>query len=72
MYPIIEKITVVLRGIGVEHIIVIDDAFRSYVDKERLLWVMPTDSHFSELAHELVAEQILKYIEKHNLLINKK
>lgn len=71
MYLIIEKVKTALQDIGAKHVLIIDDAFREYAGKERLLWATPVDSHLSELAHELVAEQILKYIDKHNLLVKK-
>ncbi len=71
MYPIIKKVIATLKKAGIEHTIVIDDAFREYAGKERLLWVTPTDSHFSELAHELTADKISEYIYKHNLIIKK-
>ena len=69
MYPITKKVKTVLQDIGVEHILIMDDTFRNYAGKERLLWVTPTNRHFSELAHKLVAEQIFEYIDEHNLIV---
>lgn len=68
MYSIIKKVTATLRGVGIKHIIVIDNAFRSYAGREELLWITSKDAHFSELAHKLTADEIAAYIYKNNLI----
>jgi hypothetical protein len=68
MYPIVKKSITAMRDAGIENIVVLDDAFRKYTGKEKLLWVTPTDSHFSCLAHRLTAKEIVKYIYQKGLI----
>jgi hypothetical protein len=68
VYPIVQKIIEALKEAGIEFIVVLDDGFRAYAGRESLLWVRPTDGHFSELAHELAAEEILKHLRANKLL----
>jgi len=67
-YPIVKKIIEALNEAGIEHAVVLDNAFRDYAGKEGLLWVLPTDGHFSALAHELATNEILNYVDTHKLL----
>lgn len=68
MYPVVKKSVAAMRNAGIENIVVLDDAFRKYAGKEKLLWVTPADSHFSCLAHRLAAEEIVKYVYKKGLI----
>ncbi len=68
VHPIVQKIIGALKEAGIEFILVLDDGFRDYAGRESLLWVRPTDGHFSELAHELAAEEILKHVRANGLV----
>jgi len=68
-FPVVSKIKLALRSAGVQHIVLIDDYFREFSGREELLWVKPYDSHFSVLAHNLVAEGIFGYIVENDLLL---
>ena len=63
-YPIRVKIEGALSEIGIGNRVVLDDAFRAYAGREKELWVTPTDSHFSGLAHSLSGETIFNEIVK--------
>ncbi len=64
MYPVIKKVTTALRNLGIQHILILDEAFRQYSGQETMLWVSPDDSHFSPLAHQLAGEALYQYIQK--------
>jgi len=68
-YPIIAKVTKSLRAEGIDHIVILDEAFREYSGNERMLWVRPNDAHFSPLAHKLVANELFQYIHENRSLI---
>jgi len=55
-YPVVRKLREALAEAGIEKVVLIDEAFRSYAGREQKLWIRPQDSHFSVLAHELTAE----------------
>jgi len=59
-YPVIRKLREALERAGIEKVVLIDDAFRSYAGREKELWVKPWDAHFSVLAHELAAELLFE------------
>lgn len=68
-YPIICKVTNALEAAGINRYIVFDDEFRAYSGNERALWVNKSDSHFSQQAHKIAAEQLFEYlIEKFNFI----
>jgi hypothetical protein len=46
----------ILLRAGIEKVLLIDDAFRSYAGREQKLWVKAWDPHFSMGAHELAAQ----------------
>jgi len=68
MYPIVNKIKDSLRINGIDHIVLLDDAFRGYAGREKELWVRPDNSHFSSLAHKLAGEQLSQYIIENNII----
>ena len=68
MLSMVSKVATVLKEIGINHIVVMDDAFRQYAGQERQLWVNPQDLHFSELAHKLAANQLSDYIQVNKLI----
>jgi len=69
-YSIINKVMDAMKGKGISHRILIDDSFRRYAGKEKELWVTDTDSHFSPLAHRLVADALFQYICDNNFIEN--
>ena len=61
-YSIINKVMDAVDEKGIAHRVLLDDSFRAYAGNEKELWVTDTDSHFSPLAHRLVADALFQYI----------
>lgn len=56
--PLLLRAQGALRDAGVDDVVLVDDALRGYSKTPRLLRVRDDDSHFSALAHQLVAEHL--------------
>jgi hypothetical protein len=62
MRRITDKVMSSLEASGIEHVVLLDDAFRPYAGREPELWVTRDDRHFSKLAHELSAQVLFEYM----------
>jgi hypothetical protein len=69
LYETTEKVLEALRKQAVEHVVLLDDAFRDFAGREPDLWVTAENRHFSPLAHELSARALLEYIMRHRVAL---